>query len=600
MLHNNSMGNGTEGTRCSRIGWRRLAVLLLVGHLLVFAGASTAGASLASHDAASGSPTAAPVGQAHARIGNDTPLNAMTWKAATDCPATGVLRNANFRVRFQVSNGATSSANFRPQLEWSTLGSPWSAVPQTAGTGPFYLADTPQFADGAPIPASSFALGSGIGTAVPGKAYDITNPPAAGAAISLGVNSYTEVEFSVRAGTAANYYQAYGFRLTNAGAALNSWANYAWVSVWETENPASPHYQYTFTTDKCAKCHRTHTASGSSLVSMTPEERMCYSCHDGTGARTDISSQFLSTYRHPVAATAGVHTVYTKEGLTRGWNALPRHVECQDCHTPHRSSSGVGASTPGFGDMSNNIVGQWGVTVSNPTTNWSPVQSDNLTRTKPVIRQYQLCLKCHSRYAYGNTPPVNPSGGFLQTDTAQEFNVNNESYHWVESDRTAATGYTPRLATPGRRASFTEGTPYTTSTPMNCTDCHASSIATAPRGVHGSSNPFLLKGTWTPTTYGLCLQCHAPNVYGPSGSENLASATGFAGGKNLHAYHVSKTDKVPGCQSCHSAIPHGWKARAMLVLTTDPAPYNNGSRLENTSWPLSGAWQENSCTTSCH
>ena len=41
------------------------------------------------------------------------------------------------------------------------------------------------------------------------------------------------------------------------------------------------------TTDSCAGCHRAHTAKSPDLLKV-PETQLCYSCHDGTGATTNV------------------------------------------------------------------------------------------------------------------------------------------------------------------------------------------------------------------------------------------------------------------------------------------------------------------------
>ncbi|HEY83258.1 MAG TPA: hypothetical protein G4O01_08255 [Dehalococcoidia bacterium] len=535
--------------------------------------------------------------EAHYRIGQDTPLSSMQWYEATDTKTRGIRRNTNFRVRFQVYNNGGTAKSWLPQLEYLSSGGTWTAVPTTSGTDPFFIAPTSQFNNGDTIATTDFALGTGTGIAQAGYAYDASPP----SAISLDAGSYTEIEFNVQANANAEYYTAYSFRLTDAGTAFNSYANYATISVWEDDNPFSPHYNFATDTDKCVSCHRAHTASGKKLRKVWPEEGLCNACHDGTGARTDIASQFSNkSYTHPIGATEGSHG--TGEGYYNWLPASNRHVECEDCHNPH--AAWTGASTPGFGDLARTIERVWGVTVSNPTTGWTALTSANYTRVSPITEEYQLCFKCHSSYAYDVTPPLSHTGGITETDQAKEFNVNNASYHWVENDLTAASGNTPRTNASNRDMTFTPGSGMSKDTPLGCSSCHASETATDPRGPHGSNNAYLLRGTWSDTTtgtsYSLCLQCHDPNVYDAGGS-NTAGLTSFSGDRpNLHAFHMGRS-AVKGCQNCHSAIPHGGWTRAMVVQTTDPAPYSNGSKLVISSWAGPGGWTKDNCLGGpCH
>lgn len=51
-----------------------------------------------------------------------------------------------------------------------------------------------------------------------------------------------------------------------------------------------PHGGFTATTDACASCHRAHTARSADgyLLVASDVEALCFSCHDGTGAYTNV------------------------------------------------------------------------------------------------------------------------------------------------------------------------------------------------------------------------------------------------------------------------------------------------------------------------
>ena len=50
-----------------------------------------------------------------------------------------------------------------------------------------------------------------------------------------------------------------------------------------------PHGSFTATTDACASCHRAHSAQfGSNALLIMDPEALCLSCHDGTGAGTNV------------------------------------------------------------------------------------------------------------------------------------------------------------------------------------------------------------------------------------------------------------------------------------------------------------------------
>jgi hypothetical protein len=142
----------------------------------------------------------------------------------------------------------------------------------------------------------------------------------------------------------------------------------------------------------------------------------------------------------------------------------------------------------------------------------------------------------------------------------------------------------------------------------------------SPWGPHGSTNNFLLKGTWDATTgsgspNALCFKCHDPNTYS---TRNGGGGTGFFGGGkgNLHAFHTDKIGRIR-CTWCHVAVPHGWKNKAFLVNLNDVgaegglppgtqvrnnttaaynnAPYYLNSVLKIRTFATSGNWSESNC-----
>lgn len=464
----------------------------------------------------------------------------------------------------------------------------------------------------------------------------------------------------------------------------------------------------------CLNCHDTHTGTGSQrllrngAVGGKPAiEETCYQCHAGTSALAantgvpDIRADFQLTYRMPITtADQGVsdpvHNIGSvnctslppdTDGNTQGCGkdfvesaallgAGNRHVECTDCHNPHRvlksrcfngasdsrcegtrnpsTPASEGTHVHDSTQIHTNVIsgalrGSWGVepsyTSESFNLNVTSAMSFTAKRGDPpneafvavdpvtgrykvaaetkgyVTREYQICLKCHSAYAYGDTPPLlNASAGrgptasgtngvVRYTDQAREFqapathmgeplsvgtsggaslNTNNHrSWHPVidKTGRTlAARGITG--TTPFRNPWNNVGTQA-----MYCTDCHgsnssATSVVPAEGGnnwgPHGSSNPFLLKGVWGArqggTTRGggatanfLCFKCHEPAVY--TGNGDTGRRTGFYNSSrgNLHNYHSDKVGKI-FCTWCHAAVPHGWKNKALLVNLNDVGP----------------------------
>ncbi len=289
-----------------------------------------------------------------------------------------------------------------------------------------------------------------------------------------------------------------------------------------------------------------------------------------------------------------------------------------------------------------------------------------------VTREYQICLKCHSDYGFsdnnihpvGSRPSLGYPGGTpfgtnnlsQYTNQAREFQApfthrgetsttdsgaaaayatnNHRSWHPVID----ATGRTGTIRGNGTNIAGRWLSPFSNAVgtqTIYCTDCHGSNTGAgtiqpaggengSPWGPHGSTNNFLLKGTWNNATgsgqqgTGLCFKCHDYNAYAGAGGQR----TGFFNDPNdkgrgdLHTYHA---DKIGGmrCNWCHVAVPHGWKNKAFLVNLNDVGPeaglapgtqvrnnttaaYNNGPYYMNAvlkvrRFASSGLWREADC-----
>ncbi|MCG6891233.1 MAG: hypothetical protein LJE92_16760 [Gammaproteobacteria bacterium] len=430
----------------------------------------------------------------------------------------------------------------------------------------------------------------------------------------------------------------------------------------------------------CLNCHDTHAVQGTrrllregtdSLTSPKTggnpaQEESCYTCHSSSGGVLngqggasfevpDIKTDFTFGLRHMPITTmdqlAGteIHDIRNGDMLEdrTSFNSANRHVECTDCHNPHRVVkarlfNGLGDNQAGTHDhtephtniASGVLRGGWGIEPVYSANNFDPnnfpisyiVKSGDggfgastaVTSTH-LTREYQVCLRCHSDYAYGTNPPDlgdtsggTPSGtnGVIEyTNQAMEFNAPlSHRGQTTTTDSGAASAYStnnhrswhPVIGSTGRSAGIRRATASNWLRPfgganvgsqtMYCSDCHGSNTGVGtstpaggengnPWGPHGSNNNFILKGDWdentgTNTPEDLCFKCHDWNQYAdPDGGAGGASGFGGSKDENLHLFHAEKIDSNRlNCSWCHVAVPHGWKNKGLLVNLNDVGP----------------------------
>lgn len=185
-------------------------------------------------------------------------------------------------------------------------------------------------------------------------------------------------------------------------------------------------------------------------------------------------------------------------------------------------------------------------------------------RVEEAGRQAEVCLKCHSDYAYDTTPGNIPDFPALNTsfgagrdefqsapgtNTALEFNPNQLGFHpiFAVGNNRPAAGLNPNWSTSAGRKripgtantyndlsnTFVDGWEFTSI--LTCNDCHESRTSGDPQGPHGSANQWILKGvdtsvtvtiadgtvltpntnitnTWVLSHY-FCYNCHRYDVY---------------------------------------------------------------------------------------
>lgn len=277
------------------------------------------------------------------------------------------------------------------------------------------------------------------------------------------------------------------------------------------------HTPYTTVTENaCENCHNPHNAEGNErLLNYLVEETNCYTCHNGNVAAEDIENIFATkTHIHDISTYSGQHDPNENSIVQT------RHVECEDCHNPHASTSATAVAPFASGA----IIGVKGV-----DSNGNGVAS--------IQYEYELCYRCHADSPDKPSSPTTRQ--IVQSNTRFEFDSNNLSYHPIES--AGANSNVPSLISPLSESSI-----------IYCTDCHSTEDPGAPNGPHGSDYPQILKFNYTKDeytqesyfAYELCYQCHDQNTI-TDGTGNFA--------RRVHRLHIVGEDAP--CNACHD--PHG-------------------------------------------
>lgn len=330
----------------------------------------------------------------------------------------------------------------------------------------------------------------------------------------------------------------------------------------------------------CRNCHMSHGASSAqAYILRGAEENTCYNCHGSPslpGAK-NIKNLSAKSSKHPTESVTGIHKNPELDAANLG--AGKRHAECWDCHNPHRAKTGTHA-TPGnlIGGV---LLGAWGVEPTYSAGAWQAATSfvRQVFQDTANYKEYQLCFKCHSYYAFGAVP----TAGY--TDQSVEYNPNNRSAHPVRNTANLQTG----SAAPKALATNQLSTPWNTSAnmgnqTMTCSDCHASDVASDPKGPHGSASQYMLKGPkryWPKSAAGtlwslddvknnrnawstdmFCVNCHP-----------LITSGNFL--NNVHGKSNHQRNTIY-CITCHVVVPHGAQRSRLIGYSSEAKPYNYG------------------------
>jgi predicted CXXCH cytochrome family protein len=351
---------------------------------------------------------------------------------------------------------------------------------------------------------------------------------------------------------------------------------------------------------KCLNCHTPHGARDArGLIAdqvQVREESLCLACHDATGpSRKNINGEVGKFKAHNPGLYVQKHVAGESSPAAFASGAA-RHVECPDCHNPHRAMGPDGGAVAILAGVSR-VRFDW--TGGNQFTFLTNGDSSS------PVKEYEICFKCHSSWTTLDAG---------QKDKAYELDPRAGSFHPV-----VAPGTNTNTAIMNANLAGGTGLPHLTTTSLvECSDCHASDAmpltitsvsgyqGAVPRGPHGSNisaagySTALLRarykitgspGTLT-TDAELCGICHSL-AFTTSGT-----ATTRFGALNHHR-------SIGLCSECHSDL-HGARlgqqptnasySRLVNFASTVTGPSGTGAP----SWTAKGATGNGSCNLTCH
>ncbi len=342
-------------------------------------------------------------------------------------------------------------------------------------------------------------------------------------------------------------------------------------------------------TTGCMDCHFAHSAPAPQrLLHSRREEDNCVnaSCHNGLAPiYANMQAVFGMPYRHPIELTTGVHD--ENETLP----ASQTHVECVDCHNPHRANR---SATP----------------LSSPPSVDGPIQgvrgiSKDTMAPVTATAEYEICFKCHSggnASLFTSIVSAAVDRVITQPDQVKRFSqLQTSSFHPVTDLR---RGNGASLLAPYQQTMLM----------IYCSDCHNSDQGSkaggaGPNGPHGSQYEHILMARYdmppTPLSsspvpdflsrYDLCFRCHTDSYV-------MGTGSGFVfNGASEHSAHVQ--DRGIPCFACHD--PHGVTiSGATQIFSTHlinfARAYAAGASVPVPTYTPQAIVGAGSCTVNCH
>lgn len=349
---------------------------------------------------------------------------------------------------------------------------------------------------------------------------------------------------------------------TNGALCLRCHDKPGWVdSSHQRSTKTAPQDTRTVAQLACLACHAPHNAPAGSprllrdgaQAGLPTLERTCFRCHTAAasgGIAANIEAELQKPYRHPVAGQGAHEPVFPVAGPAEPVLNTTAHVECADCHNPHRVTA------------SDKLRGMRGIGVDGGLV--------DDTAGAGRVALHEVCLRCHGSTVASVIPGLTQSG-LVPNDKRREFDPGNSAMHPVAAPgRNKSDNLAAQLASAGLSPNDT----------ITCADCHASEATAGTRGrvtaaagvsgPHGSTNRALLRANFIGTTlqnenpssfnannFALCFLCHDQTRLmarrWDEGARTNFYDEFWQGRGNLHWLHLDdKASKArASCKNCH-------------------------------------------------
>ena len=390
------------------------------------------------------------------------------------------------------------------------------------------------------------------------------------------------------------------------------------------------------TTDGCAGCHRAHTAPNAMLL-KTPETALCYTCHAGTGATTNVKDGVLlanttggartgslrgggftnsevgtaswatrptgTPIINPLGATAATTSSHTVDGVTTGtiwgngaisstnnYGATGVAMRCGTCHDPHGNGNYrilrpvPGSDVNGYSNTSYSISG---ISVFVPTV--SGTNTGNRVAEITLSAAHNIITGNKVTIAGSSITSLNTTLAVVWVPVTLSDPANHESAKvpptkiWVstsEADGTTGTATGTVVRADPTIPDSTGAKTYSTADYWSVDDADTTAVKTATQWYSSRTGVTTTGATQTAFIQNVsawCSTCHTRYAaQGGSYDVNSGDSVFTYRHTGVQYYLSSATSKVRNCIQCH--VAHG---SSVAMTSGGPADGATGHAGEN-------------------